>query len=320
MLQSSWCIRAVLEGLINHYNPRFIHIITPAVEIPKLRNLMEQCGIGNARAHPEETFFPGQSKEVICQELKLEGSLYKPGWFYQQLLKLGASEGIAGLSEWYLVWDSDMLPVEAWPVLRSGPDGPQHVVALVQHRAYGNSKIVAHWHDWIREVLGVDVLTDSEGTFVPHHMWFREAHLRGFRSQVHSFFRSEEHWAVLMMRSANRFKTFSEYWSYASWAAAQHPKELCFHPYSQYGVTNERFFDNGERGLFSQALASFAKSKVETPTYVQLMSFIKSAYGDSPRPSSVNFEQSERHVQKPPETMHLEELRSRWNGRANMST
>ena len=58
--------------------------------------------------HQEETFFDDRSltKEKICAELNLERSFYTPGWFYQQLLKLGAFEGIGDLSKWYVVWEA----------------------------------------------------------------------------------------------------------------------------------------------------------------------------------------------------------------------
>jgi hypothetical protein len=93
-------------------------------------------------------------------------------------LKLGAPEGIADLSEWYVVWDSDLLPVETWPLIQQGDAGTQHPFALLQHNQWGNAQIVNTWANWIRSVLSVEPLTDGEGTFIPHHMWFKQAHLQ----------------------------------------------------------------------------------------------------------------------------------------------
>ena len=41
---------------------------------------------------------------------------YTPGWLYQQIIKLGASDVIDELDDVFLVWDSDLLPVRSWPI------------------------------------------------------------------------------------------------------------------------------------------------------------------------------------------------------------
>jgi hypothetical protein len=123
-----------------------------------------------------------------------------------------------------------------------------------------------------------------------------------------------------MMRSANEFGTFSEYWSYVSWAAAQVQGAIAFYPYAQYGETTERFFDDGT-GLFSAALRSAlgldAVSEAEffSPTYEQVSAFIQQEYGAGNLPSSLSFESSPRHLKKDETNMHIEESRSRWNPR-----
>ena len=248
-------------------------------------------------------------------------SLYTPGWFYQQLLKLGAAEGIAGLSPWYVVWDSDLLPVDTWPLVREAQQTVQHPFALLQHNQWGNPQIVSKWEQWIRAVLGVAPLTDQVGTFVPHHMCFKQAHLDTFKQQVNRYFESADHWLLLMMRSANTFGTFSEYWSYASWVAATAPDDLVFHPYEDYGETTERFFDDGT-GRFSAALKHYQSTVSQSPSegdfspsYAEVDAFIRAEYGSDALPSSLSFESSPRHLQKNEATMHIEERRSRWNPR-----
>jgi hypothetical protein len=34
------------------------------------------------------------------------------GWYLQQFLKMGAARHVAGLSDYYLLWDSDMVPLK----------------------------------------------------------------------------------------------------------------------------------------------------------------------------------------------------------------
>jgi hypothetical protein len=196
--------------------------------------------------------------------------------------------------------------------------------------------IVGQWHEWIRKILGVEVFTDTEGTFVPHHFWFKKEHLASFRAQLRQYFASDDHWAILMMRSVKTFETFSEYWSYASWVAKHRPEDLAFHPYAAYGERNERFFDNGIDGVFSQVLQESlqrqqSQSKSSTPSpdaedkgqqpfspsYEEVLRFAVDVYTlwEKPLPSTFNFEQSSRHLEKLEKNMHLEELRSLWNPR-----
>ncbi|MEM7591688.1 MAG: DUF6492 family protein [Cyanobacteria bacterium P01_A01_bin.83] len=312
-----WNTRAVLEGITAHYEPRAIHVIAPATQVAILKQESQDWHTSSLYLHEEETFFNAQdlSKEKICAELDLGQSLYTPGWFYQQLLKLGAYEGIEDLSEWYVVWDSDLLPVDAWPLINQSEHTIQRSFALLQHNGWGNSEIVSKWNNWIASVLGVEPLTNDEGTFIPHHMWFKQEHLRSFARRVNQYYQSEDHWLVLMMRSANEFGTFSEYWSYVSWAKAQAPDELSFHSYESYGITSERFFDDGT-GLFSAALKQKVNLADDTlPTYAHIESFIKAEYDSAPLPSALSFESSPRHLKKDEENMHIEELRSRWNPR-----
>ncbi|NJK99914.1 MAG: hypothetical protein HC838_07610 [Spirulinaceae cyanobacterium RM2_2_10] len=317
LYRQRWNTRAVLEGLTLHYQPRAIHIITPEPEVAALRSQSSHWQVAPLDIHAEEPFFQpqGLDKETICAELDLGESLYTPGWFYQQLLKLGAAAGIPTLSEWYMVWDSDLLPVATWPLVTQQAAGSQHAFALLQHNQWGNASIVAKWDRWIREVLGVEPLTDVEGTFVPHHMWFKQAHLQTFQQQVGRYFQSDDHWLLLMMRSANQFGTFSEYWAYVSWVAAQSPADLCFYPYAEYGTTTERFFDDGT-AVFSAALRqclAIASPDGFSPAYTEVDAFIRAEYGAEALPSSLAFESSPRHLKKGKENMHIEEQRSRWH-------
>ena len=316
-----WNTRAVLEGITSHYQPRSIHVIAPSSEAISLQEISKDWHTATLHTHEEELFFQkiGLTKDRICAELDLGQSLYTPGWFYQQLLKLGAFEGIDSLSEWYVVWDSDLLPVSPWSLIQKEDRVIKYTFALLQHNAYGNASIVSKWDNWIRSVLGVTPLTDDEGTFIPHHMCFKQEHLKSLANRVNQYYQSEDHWLLLMMRSANDFGTFSEYWAYVSWVAAQAPHQLAFYPYKQYGATTERFFDDGT-GLFSAALKHHGQftdfpNQQFFPAYADIASFIQAEYKPNELPSSLSFESSPRHLKKDEANMHIEELRSRWNPR-----
>lgn len=314
-----WNTRAVLEGITTHYQPRAIHVIAPAPEARSLKEIAREWQIATLHTHEEETFFETVSltKDEICAELDLGESLYTPGWFYQQLLKLGAFEGIENLSQWYVVWDSDLLPVNTWQLIDCDGESVKHSFALLQHNGWGNPDIVSKWDKWIRSILKVEPITDPQGTFIPHHIWFKQQHLKSFARQVNQYYQSEDHWLLLMMRSANDFGTFSEYWSYVSWVAASVPQELSFYPYEQYGIRSERFFDDGT-GIFSTQLKLTLLERSQYPffpSYDEVDSFIRSQYKPGELPSALSFESSPRHLKKNEENMHIEELRSRWNPR-----
>ena len=313
-----WNTRAVLEGITFHYQPRAIHVIAPATEAQTLATIAQEWHTAPLYTHEEETFFQnaGLTKSTICAELDLGESLYTPGWFYQQLLKLGAFVGIDDLSEWYMVWDSDLLPVDPWSLVKKEQDTIKYTFALLQHNAWGNPAIVSKWENWINSILGVEAITDREGTFIPHHMWFKQEYLKSFTKKVNQYYNSEEHWLKLMMRSANKFGTFSEYWSYVSWVATHAPEDLSFHSYEEYGKTTERFFDDGT-GLFFTAVENTLPEPIGDRffTYHQINSFIRNEYESHEMPSSLSFESSPRHLKKQEANMHIEELRSRWNPR-----
>ena len=314
-----WNTRAVLEGLSHHYQPRAIHVIAPGIQARSLAGMAGEWSTAPLYTHEEEVFFRtiDLTKADICAEIDLGQSLYTPGWFYQQLLKLGAFEGIDNLSEWYVVWDSDLLPVDTWNLIEQKEGKTKHSFALLQHKDWGNPNIIGKWKTWINSVLEVEISTDDEGTFVPHHMWFKQEHLKSFTAQIQKYYQSEDSWLLLMMRSANEFATFSEYWSYVSWVAQQAPEDISFYPYSHYGSTSERFFDDGT-GLFSAALRRYQRSQEEldlVPSYAEISAFINAEYGKDSLPSSLSFESSPRHLKKDEENMHIEELRSRWNPR-----
>ncbi|MGB3615532.1 MAG: DUF6492 family protein [Elainellaceae cyanobacterium] len=327
LYRQRWNTRAVMEGLTTHHAPRAIHIVTPEPQVDLLRQQAKTWQVAPLYVHPEEPFFEkrcGLSKDDICAELDMGESLYTPGWFYQQLLKLGAAEGIDDLSEWYVVWDSDLLPVATWPLIRqdlAGQEAVEHSFALLQGNKWGNAQIVATWERWIQTVLGVEALTDPEGTFIPHHMWFKQEHLLSFKQRLGQYFQSSDSWLLLMMRSANEFGTFSEYWAYVSWVADKAPKDLAFYPYAKYGATTERFFDDGT-GLFSAALRKglLPTSPGDNPSYAEVDAFIRSEYEPNEIPSSLSFESSPRHLKKNSANMHIEESRSRWNPRMSSTS
>jgi len=332
LFELRWCTQGVLEGLTKHYNPRSLHVVCPG---RAKRPLEEAAKKGNwniapLTVHAEENFFGDDlTKQKIFSGVEWgEGTLYQPGWLYQQVLKLGAAEAIPGLSDWFLVWDSDSLPIDAWPVAEYDTNGKitKRSSALVQDKTRQGWKIVKMWDQWTRAVVGHPLRDDEASTFVAHHMWFNRQQLQEFfklinaeRARVEGASYKKRHWTIDLFRSAADFGSFSEYWAYATWIEHNAIDSIYFYPYSKYGARAERFFDDGtDKALFSKTLRETLGMKASSafsPSYEMIEKFTLQNYkasGESP-PSVLSFEGNIRHLEKGEDRMHTEELRTRWN-------
>ena len=317
MFRVAWITRAVFEAVVARYAPRRLHVVAPPAASAELRAAVagEGWAVGPLTVHDEEDFFGpafGLTKDDLAHTLTLGGAHYPAGWFFQQLIKLGGHEGVPGLSDDYLVWDADLLPVDAWPVREDGVSR----VALLQHKGHVPADNHRRWTAWTRDVLGVEPAADGVATFVPHHFWFFRDALDGFKACV-SRHAGGGPWPAAMMRTALKHGSFSEYLAWAAWLRAHHPGRVRYHPYAAYGATAERFFDDGS-GRFAAALRDAAGADVGAaarPSADAVERFVDAAYAGAVRPSSLNFEQDRRHLDKPDANEHLEEARSRWNPR-----
>jgi hypothetical protein len=107
--------KAVLEAIHLFYRPRRIVVVTAAVETVILKELVPYWNCGPVECINEETFFEanfGLSFESILAEYdhKRPGDQREPGWWIQQLIKLGASQ-IPNISPTYVVWDGKLTVV-----------------------------------------------------------------------------------------------------------------------------------------------------------------------------------------------------------------
>lgn len=317
LYQTGWNTRAVLEGLTFWYRPRRLFLLTPGEQVAAIEKKAGQWSTSPIVCLAEESLFEpryGLSKGDLAEPLRLAGSLYTPGWFFQQLLKMGAGTFLEDLSEDYLVWDADLLPVAPWPLFVEGVPA----FALLQHRSGGNPAIVAKWAEWIRQFLSIAPIEEPEGTFVPHHLWFHQDQVAGLLEKVCQALGTTDPWPLAMMKSVGGEGTFSEFWAYSSWLQAQAPDRLAYHPYSSYGSTTERFFEDGT-ALFASKLARTTGKNPADISYFDLLAFLRGEYGEDALPSSLSFETSSRHLQKAAATLHLEETRSRWSMRSESS-
>ncbi len=307
----TWSTRSVLEGIYEKYKPKHIYIITSENEIKILKDKLNYWKIKNLTLLDEDNFFLnkyGLTKTDIVSQITQNKPNYTPGWLYQQIIKLGANDAIDQLDEVFVVWDSDLLPVNSWPIL----DEKKEKFALLQDKSYGNQDILNSWKNLIINVLGINPVEDERGTFTSHHMIFKKKHLKSLKLKFKDHFKSDQNWIKLIIKAANIYGSFGEYWTYASWVNHINKDDLNYYPYEKYGLTTERFFDDGN-GLFSKNYKkhiSFKKQEDFYPSYSSILNFIRKNYRSLP--SSLSFETNIRHTKKRDENIHLEEKRSIW--------
>ena len=307
----TWSTRSVLEGIYEKYNPKHIYVITSENEIKILKDKLNYWKIKNLTLLDEDNFFLnkyGLTKNDIVSQITQNKLNYTPGWLYQQIIKLGANDAIDQLDEVFVVWDSDLLPVNSWPIL----DEKKEKFALLQDKSYGNQDILNSWKNLIINVLGINPVEDERGTFTSHHMIFKKKHLKSLKLKFKDHFKSDQNWIKLIIKAANIYGSFGEYWTYASWVNHINKEDLNYYPYEKYGLTTERFFDDGN-GLFSKNYKkhiSFKEQEDFYPSYSSILNFIRKNYRSLP--SSLSFETNIRHTKKRDDNIHLEEKRSIW--------
>ena len=120
-------------------------------------------------------------------------------WWYQQLVKLGAGLLIPGVSETYVVWDSDLVPLRRWDLFTSvcssavssgnestgggegdgqaqvqGEDSEDSIMVptvAILRGAYVTPHVLGQYAKSLHELVGLKPSHPvGGGTFVTHHM------------------------------------------------------------------------------------------------------------------------------------------------------
>ena len=307
----NWSTRSVLEGISHKYKPKQIYVVTSDYEIKIYKDKSNSWDIVNFTLLVEDIFFSNKyslTKKDIVSRITQNKPNYSPGWLYQQIIKLGASDVIDELDDVFLIWDADLLPVKSWPIL----DEKKEKFALLQDKSYGNQDILNSWKNLITNVLEINPVEDIRGTFTSHHMVFKKKYLKSLKLKFKDHFKSDQNWIELIIKAANIYGSFGEYWTYASWVNHINKDDLNYYPYEKYGLTTERFYDDGS-GLFSRKYKKFSNFDEQEdfyPSYSSIINFIDKNY--QLPPSSLSFETNIRHTKKKDENIHLEEKRSIW--------
>ena len=251
--------RAVLEGIILFYSPKRIIIVTNKHEINLLQKEIE-IGVWKVEGClfemiDEETFFE-EHFGIHMEDLKREYSRYKKdnqhrefGWWYQQFIKLGASSQVKDITEQYVVWDGDLIPLKKWDLSVFNPytQKTDYYVAILQEQSRSEFN-ESEYNRCIRHLLGVECARPPvKGTFIMHHMVFHKKYvLEMLNNIIYENKLSYGCWPLYFISLSHSFYRFSEYMLYASYMIKNHKNDFFYYPYKMFGHNGIRFRNTEE--------------------------------------------------------------------------
>jgi hypothetical protein len=234
--------RCTVEAIIEFYSPPNIYIITPFSEIKKINWSDWNTQYTTIHSLAEDLFFEPISKsDLETFYTHIDENSREYGWWYQQLLKMGATTQIAGLSEPYMVWDSDLIPITRWEIYPT-EEYPHYRFAILQETARSQWN-QTQYKDSIFELIGMNALEPEEGTFVPHHFIMYKSVLEELFAHIER--KSGKPWFLSILLLSKRFWRFSEYKCIATFMSEKKPELLHYHPFPKYG-NGLRFRDSRE--------------------------------------------------------------------------
>lgn len=275
--------RATIESIIKFYEPRNIHIITPLLEIEKIKWDSWNIGTTLLKFIPEETFFEPFSKSDLEKLYRnIDENSREFGWWYQQILKIGAFIKIPNISEPYMVWDSDLIPIKRWEIYPT-QEYQYHRFAILQESARSQMNIT-QYKESIFELIEMDALEPLFGTFVPHHFIMYRSVLEDLIQHIERI--SKKSWFITIIQLSIKFLRFSEYKCISTFMYNKYPNLLNYHEFSLYGngirlrdsrtaveellCMNNKDNNTNHMDISYDCILEYVEKMENRPTYLQL--------------------------------------------------
>jgi hypothetical protein len=328
--------QSCIESIVAFYHPLTIYIATSKKVIDELEKCVSTWDTKTTILSfiNEETFFQkSYGPEFSKEKIEEKWYTYKDeksrefGWWYQQILKLGVVKRLPEISDPFIVWDSDLVPIKKWPILPCEAV-PFFQFALLQEKeksAFNKEQYQASLEHLL--LLPEIVPPDPKGTFVPHHFVFHHKVIREFITRVErihntypitpfDFFTtlkneislflssistpfgsndqsrkntnvSKKTWIEIIVSLSKDYYRFSEYKNIATFMSHYYPELLFYHPYQKYG-------EKGIRIREEEDALGFIKKIRETLgkpdiSYVDFCQFVQTYY-DKEVPSYIQVE------------------------------
>jgi len=255
--------RAVVESIYKHYSPRRIFVVCEGSEATVMASVSMEWNIPKALLVyvDENEFFVktmGMKKEDFvpfydhCRDTTLTREF---GWWWQQLLKLGCASCIETLSDVFIVWDSDLVVMEPWPLELQGPHGPVNYAAVLQEKARSSFNRL-EYEGSVRHILGLDAAYPQHvGTYVAHHMPMSRRVADELVALIDSRLPGNAPWPAKLLQTSSLYYRMSEYMLYSTFEMARQragqPVHWAVHPFGQFGA---RGFRHREPQVFMNSL------------------------------------------------------------------
>jgi hypothetical protein len=237
-------LRSTIEGVIELYNPSNIYIVLPTKYIKQLQNDINTWTINYTKIKliDEETYFIKNYNIHINDIIKLYKSIDENsrefGWWYQQIIKLGAVYQIPNLSNPFVVWDSDLIPLKKWEL------NENFMFAILQDKAK-NEWNKSEYSKSINYLLNLEAEEPNEGTFIPHHYLFYHDIIKHYLQYILQN-KKYNNWIECIILLSHKYYRFSEYKSITTFINNFYKDKLKYHEYNIYGKDGKRFRDNKE--------------------------------------------------------------------------
>jgi len=243
-------VRTTVEAIQTFYSPRNIYIITPEIYVSNIEYLSIYW-LGNVIVIPEETFF---IKNYGLHKRDIETMFNNQpdhrsrefGWWYQQIIKLAGYTQIYGLSDPYVVWDSDLIPLVKWSIYPHIGEN-QYKIAILQEKARSEWNM-EQYKDSMIYLTGLTPVEPEEGTFVPHHFVLHHCVLQQLHNHIENYGTRYNNnigmnWINCIMELSHMFFRFSEYKTIATFMTKYFPEMLKYHKFKKYGKFGYRIRD-----------------------------------------------------------------------------
>jgi hypothetical protein len=281
--------RAVLEGISLFYQPRRIIVVIQKDEVALLQKEIIHWKTAPIVVIDESIYFKknfGLTMEQLEKEFQVtnDEKHREFGWWYQQMIKLGASTQIEDITEYYVVWDGDLIPLQKWDLVQKNNQGTKdYYIAILQNEARSEFN-KQEYKKCIKKLLGFDSFTPPDyGTFVTHHMIFHKERVKEMLDFILYDNIISISWPIYFISLSHQFYRFSEYMLYSSFMMHFYSDQFFYYPYEYYGKTGLRFRQPEEMIkklclsypyktdiCFSyHEIAEFFRIKTECPSYVQ---------------------------------------------------
>ena len=236
--QNNVILRTVVEGIVAFYSPRTIYIITDSLSTLEILEHFIYWKKGKTNIVPiDENIF--RKEDLERKYTWIDEKSREFGWWFQQIIKLDAVNRITTLSDPFVVWDADLIPLIKWNLYNE--ESREYRFAILQECAK-NVFNQEQYHASINHLIGLETIEPVlNGTFVPHHFIFHHTVIRELIERIGSV-----NWQEKIIALSATYYRFSEYKCVATFMQTYFPELLKYYPYTEFGEKGIRFRESLE--------------------------------------------------------------------------